>query len=175
YGHIRYADLNPLSVNNCGAGNGVPHSVSTNPNTIGHFTMQPLAMGSGYIYWQYKPNQYTSYWGNYINPGADRWVTGDYTYIVWSCVQKDNNGTTQSAGGLVRALGKRSRIVDRCDVWPIYGKSYWPGTATVDGYVASIYVKTTAGPGSGGDAIYGWLVCYYQTLNGTVYPCIANP
>jgi len=71
-------------------------------------------------------------WYTYGNPGYDKTGgRGDWTYIVWSCVQQGNGAAYPKnitrGGGLVRALGKRDALFNPCRVAPIVGISYGPG------------------------------------------------
>src|SRR4051794_29469164 len=110
----------------------------------------------------------------YGNPGYDKTGgRGDWTYICWSVVQNGSgqpypNNVTHG-GGLVRALGKRDAVFNRCDVTPIVGISYGDGDVQ-NGVVTSIYGKTTAG--TNGSPIYGWLVFSYQRIGEPLVPCV---
>lgn len=112
-------------------------------------------------------------WYTYGNPGYDKTGgRGDWTYIVWSCVQ--NGGPTypdnvRHGGGLVRALGKRDAVFHRCDVAPIAAISYGAGDVQ-NGVVTSIYGGTQAG--TNGSWIYGWLVYSYQRTGEPLVPCV---
>jgi hypothetical protein len=113
-------------------------------------------------------------WYTYGNPGYDKTDgRGDWTYIVWSVVQNGSgqpypNNVTHG-GGLVRALGKRDAVFNRCDVTPIVGISYGGGDVQ-NGVVTSIYGKTTAG--TNGSPICGWLVFSYQRVGEPLVPCV---
>jgi hypothetical protein len=113
-------------------------------------------------------------WYTYGNPGYDKTDgRGDWTYIVWSCVQNGSGAVypdnVRHGGGLVRALGKRDTLFRRCDVSPIIGVSY--GAADVqNGVVTSIYGGTQAEANA--SWIYGWLVYSYQRTGQPLVPCV---
>jgi hypothetical protein len=174
YGHIWVAELNARPSLQPSNLNGQGCAASTTPGTDFSYYIMPTSI-PGDLY--YKPpvtvGGFPS-WSTYGNPGWDNTGgRGDWTYIVWSCVQ---NGSSSSypansvgGGGLVRALGKRDKVFHRCDVSSIHGTSYGTNNA-VNGGVTSIYGKTRGD--TAGSWIYGWLIHSYQRSGGPLVPCV---
>ena len=153
---------------------------------VGQLDTSSLVLGGGSSYYitptriptdmYYKPPSIggSPMWYTYGNPGYDKTDgRGDWTYIVWSCVQQGNGlaypDNITHGGGLVRALGKRDAIFHRCDVPPIVGISYGPGDVQ-NGVVTSIYGGTQTD--ANGSWIYGWLVYSYQKTGQPLVPCV---
>ncbi|MGI8965383.1 MAG: hypothetical protein ACR2H1_04760, partial [Limisphaerales bacterium] len=161
YGHIWVADLNarptlrPQNIN----GNGC--SASTVPGTAFSYYLTPTRIPSDMYYKPVAEVGGAPRWWTYGDPGYDKTGgRGDWTYIVWSCVQTGSGGYPDNSlggGGLVRALGKRDKVFHRCDISKIYAVSYADALPrTQNGNVTNIYGKTRVD--ATGSWVYGWLV-----------------
>lgn len=173
YGHIWVTDLNArptLHPNNL---NGQGCAASTTPGTDFSYYLMPTSIPSDMYYKPPVTVGGSPQWLTYGNPGYDKTGgRGDWTYIVWSCVQNGGSSypnNVTSGGGLVRALGKRDKVFHRCDVASIHAISYGPNNAQ-NGTVTSIYGKTRAD--TSGSWIYGWLIHSYQKTGQPLVPCV---
>ena len=177
YGHIWVTDMTARPTLQPQNLNGKPCAASTTPGTAFSYYITPTRIPSDMMY---KPpgivGNSGAKWWTYGNPGFDKTEgRGDWTYIVWSCVQNGNSGyypaDYKNGGGMVRALGKRDKVFHRGDIYKIVGNSY--GTNDVkNGVVTNIYGKTRAD--ATGSWIYGWLVHSYQRTGGPLVPCVRS-
>jgi hypothetical protein len=175
YGHIWVTDLTARPTLQPQNINGQGCVASTTPGTAFSYYITPTRIPSDMYY---KPPVQTGgspRWWSYGNPGYDKTGgRGDWTYLVWSCVQNGSGGypnNSTSGGGLVRALGKRDKVFHRCDVSKIYAISYGANDSQ-NGNVTNIYGKTRVD--ASGSWVYGWLVHSYQKSGQALVPCVRS-